>query len=162
VGALAEAMDIPNKKMRAQAEAALTRLLPRLRPEYAHLLNAAQRPSLYQRLKIENAATRPDFLVAVLEALEKIGDAAALSRVEKLAASTVITTNGTRVKEAAQRCPPILELRIQTLETSNTLLRASSPEDTSASSLLRPVQRDDGTAPEQLLRASNSVAEGSL
>ncbi len=126
VGTLAEAMDIPDTGIRSQAQAALTRLLPHLKAEDAPLLNERQRNNLNQRLKIEYALTTPDFMVATLEALERIGDAGALSAVQELAASTVTSTNGRRVQVAAKKCLPALRLRIRSQETSNTLLRASS------------------------------------
>jgi hypothetical protein len=153
VGALAEAINIPNKKMRAQVEAALTRLLPRLRHEDAHLLNAAQRGCLYRRLKIENAEAKPDFLVALLDVLERVGDAEALERVEKLAACAVTTANGERVQAAAQKCLPLLRLRVQTQEVSSTLLRAAGTDGMGSGSLLRPAHEESDSAPEQLLRA---------
>jgi hypothetical protein len=160
VGALAEAMDIPDKGILAQAEAALTRLLPRLRAEDAHLLNESQRNGLYSRLKIENAITRPEFLVAVLEALEKIGDAAALPAIQNLATSTVTSAGGRRVQAAARKCLPVLQQRVRTLETSTTLLRASSAGDAAGESLLRPAHGGNAAPPEELLRAVRSDEKG--
>jgi hypothetical protein len=160
VGALAEAMEIPDKGMLAQAQKALTRLLQRLEVGDAHLLNETQRKCLYRRLKIEYALHTPDFMVALLEALEKIGDAGALPAVQELATCTVTTASGKRVQAAARKCLPVLRLRVRTLETSSTLLRASSAEDTGGASLLRPVHGGDNTAPEELLRAARSDEEG--
>ena len=88
----------------------------------------------------EYAQTAPDFLVALLEALPEIGDAGALPAVQNLATGLVTTPNSRRVQVAARKCLPTLRLRIQTRETSNTLLRASSLEDAAGASLLRPAQ----------------------
>lgn len=161
VGALAEALDISDKGIRDRAKAALTLLLPRLQSSDAYLLNEVQRNSLYQHLKIEKALTTPDFMVALLAALEKVGDAGALPAVQALAACTVTTANGKRVQAAAAKCLPALRLRIRTQETSSTLLRASSAADTADASLLRPAHGGTANAPEELLRAANSDSEPS-
>ena len=159
VGALAEAIDIPDKRIRSHARAALMRLLPYLQSEDACLLNEAQRNCLYRCLKIENARTLSDFMVVLLETLEKIGDAGSLSVIQELAVSTTTIPEGKRVQEAARKCLPALRLRVRTLETSSTLLRAFSAENVADTSLLRPAHGGDDTAPEQLLRASDSPPE---
>ncbi len=159
VGALAEALDIPDIHIREKAETALARLLPRLTAEEARLLTETQRHCLYRRLKIENAPIAPGFMVALLDMLGKFGDAGALPAVQTLAGALVTSANGKRVQAAARECLSILRKRIVAQETSGTLLRASSPRDDSGATLLRPAQDQSMTAPEELLRAIRPDAE---
>jgi len=96
----------------------------------------------------------------MLEALEKVGDAAALPAVQTLANLVVTTPIGRRVQAAARKCLPILRERVLKQEPSNTLLRASSAGGSPEKSLLRPTQGGNTDTPEQLLRAAYSEQDG--
>ena len=98
-------------------------------------------------------------MVALLEALEKFGDARALPAVQKLATAFVLLPNGKRVQAAARACLPRLRERIQAQETSSTLLRASSAGESSGETLLRPAHGGNTTAPDELLRPARPDSE---
>ncbi len=77
----------------SETKAALTRLLPRLKSSDANLLLPRQRKSLNLFLRIDeswrnsNGFYGADLKIAILHALEQIGDQTALPAVEKLAKS---------------------------------------------------------------------------
>jgi hypothetical protein len=154
-GPLLEALNLRDKAVVAAAEKALLGLLPRLQASDAHSITQAQRECLYRRLKIENAQTEAEFLIAALKALEQVGDARALPCVEALAASRVTTANGTRVREAARQCLAFLKARAEQKQSSDSLLRASSGADASSEALLRPAADNPPTDPQHLLRPSS-------
>jgi predicted kinase len=153
VGRLAEALAWPDSEVRDLVAEALTRLLPRLKASDASLLNASQRTSLYQMLDLSNATTYAEFLVALLGALQQIGDRNAVPAVERLAASEPITTRQARVKQAAIECLPYLHQAAEQNQYSQTLLRASSSSNTSSDLLLRSVTTSAVNDEAQLLRA---------
>lgn len=161
IGVLAEALEIPDMAIRLQVQAALMRLFPRLRPEDASLLNTLQRRRLYRLLTLKQTLAMPDFLIALLDALEKVGDADALAAVQALENDTDTTVSSRRVQAAAKKCLPILRARVLEKETGSTLLRASSMEEAPASSLLRPARGGHTDTPEQLLRAAAQLPRNS-
>lgn len=105
------------------AEQALIRLLPRLRPTDAGLLNEAQRDILCRELSGGNElmtgrfddSSEPDanLIVAILRALEQVGDARFVPPVEKLAAGKGRAKKDARIREAAQACLPFLQARAE-------------------------------------------------
>jgi hypothetical protein len=134
---------------------ALIRLLPRLRSSDASFLTSRHRKSLNQFFRLDeswrdsNGVHGAALKIAVLRALEQIGDETSLPAVERLAKSA----RDPQVRAAAQDCLPFLQHRIEKARIEQTLLRASgtgySPEV-----LLRPANNEAEAAPEQLLRAS--------
>src|SRR5579862_1188528 len=102
---------------------------------------------LYRILKDE-AHYRDELLVAILEALEQIGDARALPAVTRLAENA----EKEYVRAAAQRCRSFLVQRDEQERLSATLLRSATSPEMPAGRLLRPAQGDGETAPERLLR----------
>jgi hypothetical protein len=152
MGALIEALDWPEEQVRVAARLALLRLLPRLRASDATLLRPGQRASLYRYLKMRNAHRDVDFLLAILKALEQVGDASALPPVQRLAEGAGHTYNQRRVRRAARECLPYLEARAEQQRASQTLLRASSAVATTPQMLLRPATGGNNAEPQQLLR----------
>ena len=153
-GPLMEALELREQTVVAAAENALSRLLPRLKASDAELITEAQRECLYRRLKIQHAPTEAEFQIVALRALEQIGDTNALSCVEALAASTNMTANATRVREAAQQCLASLKEQAEQKQNHDNLLRASSGLNVPSNALLRPAVDSPHAGPDQLLRSS--------
>jgi hypothetical protein len=139
------------KDVRAASILALTRLLPRLQASEAHLLEGEWRQRLYETLNGDYVRREPDFVIAVLKALEQIGDAAALPYVHHLAQGSPRTVNRKRVQAAACDCLPYLQARIEQQHSRQTLLRAASPA-VAPETLLRPAAALSGADPDELLR----------
>jgi hypothetical protein len=157
VGPLAEALEWPDPELQAVAMKALTRLLQQLKATDAHLLNAQQRGNLYRHLNSYQARFHPDFQIAILKALEQVGDEAAIPHVRRLARSVALGPRQQQVRRAAQDCLPFLRNRADQLRVSQTLLRASSATSAAPDILLRPADNRHAAAPEQLLRATEKT-----
>jgi hypothetical protein len=169
VGPLVEALEWPDAQTKDIALTALTRLLPRMRASDANLLNDRQRQSLYNMLFMSKARRNPEFTLALLKALEQVGDGAAIPYVENLAnaspsplALRTFSTVERRIKKAAAACLPYLEARAGQVDASRQLLRAANAADvhTPAESLLRPATHLANADPSQLLRASAPETSG--
>jgi hypothetical protein len=74
IPALARALSWPEAGARAAATQALIRLLPRLRPTHADLLNTATRARLRRHLVRPKTQCRIELAQAILKALESVGD----------------------------------------------------------------------------------------
>ena len=94
-----------------------------------------------------------NLLLAILAALEQVGDEAAVPYVKRLADSRAITREQRRIQQKAEACLPYLESCANQRRGSQTLLRASSIDSTRPEILLRPASGNTDTEPEQLLRA---------
>lgn len=153
VGHLAEMLDYPDPEMRSTAAAALTNLLPRLNANDTNLLNVKQRACLYRMLKMSNANSDCDFILAILTALEQVGDKDAVPFVERLAKTNPWGIKQKKIRDAAAQClPNLLDVANRTKE-SMTLLRASSSAGTTPEMLLRPVTAPPDVVPGEMLRA---------
>ena len=138
IAPLLESLRFPPREI---TQTVLIRLLRRLRAGDSSLLDGSPRTHLHGALK---QATRRLFgtcfsigyIVAVLKALEQIGDAAALPYVEFLAFSA----RQPDIRTAAQECLPFLRERAE--QTGQTLLRAAGTE-----------------APEFLLRSTGDLSD---
>ena len=139
-----------------QIKMALIRLLPRLQAVDIYMLTPTNLNQLYRILYNENyylsnsPAADPRFVIAILRALEQIGDKQALPRVERMAR----TARNLQVRAAAQECLPYLTVRAEQTRVEQTLLRASA-STASPDMLLRPTVAAAPTEPQQLLRASH-------
>jgi hypothetical protein len=127
-------------------ERAITRLLLHLKATDASLLNPRQRKWLYRFLRSDTLYSSSNFKIAILHALEQIGDEDALPCVQG-----VVNARDRKVRSAAQECLSSLQQRLQ--GTEQTLLRSSS-DDSTASALLRPSETSPETDPQTLLRAN--------
>jgi hypothetical protein len=164
VGPLAEALTWKNPAIQRAATKALIRLLPHLRASDVNLLNKHQRKCLYAALN----GTNVDLTLALLRALEQIGDYRALPHVEALASGIGQTTRRDgRVQEAALACLPYLRMQAERARVSQILLRPSSmaelPTDALVRSadppdrdLVRPAEGGPDSQPELLLRSHPS------
>jgi hypothetical protein len=143
--------------------AACKSLLLRVRTDQEVLLDREQMRMLLALL--ESQSWNIQFQLAILKALEQIGDETAVPIVEKLASGRQHTRGMTMMERwlagrpepdavmlAAQECLPFLHLRAQRRQAAQTLLRASANSEALAPEmLLRPATAVE-SAPEQLLR----------
>ena len=140
----------------------LIRLLPQLQATDADLLTLRHRKMLYGLLRSGIDAyyhqyfRRSNLSIAILSALEQIGDEKAVPHVAKLAR----TAREPQVRAAAQECLPFLQERAEQTRIEQTLLRASTSA-TTPDMLLRPTIAIAPTEPQQLLRASGAEGDTS-
>ena len=162
VGGLIDLLSVPKlRNNRTSVYAALTKLLPQMKASDAALLNGSQRGGLHRLLRYGAVTSKdplPDleFRLAILKALEQIGDAAAIPAVEHLANGYAYSANQKALKAAAQECLPLLRANFGSVEANKTLLRASSAENAAPETLLRASEPAPDTKPEELLRAADS------
>ena len=131
VGPLTEALDYGDAVTRDAARRCLLRLLPQLTPADAFKLEPRHRRRLNRVLGSEDEP----LILAVLQALPRIGDSSSVASVQQLKRHA----QSNRLKLAAAECLPLLTLRIEERRISGTLLRPSSEADTSPDMLLRPI-----------------------
>ncbi len=158
VGFLAEVLEWPDTSAQLAAGDALVRLLPRLKSSDSPLLNERQRACLYHRLKLSNARKDYTLIMAILKALEQVGDLNAVGYVKKLSESRPMTAVQKRIVQAAQDALPYLQRRADRNEGSQYLLRASHAVDYAPQELLRP-SSENATPSEELLRPRGHTEE---
>jgi hypothetical protein len=120
-----------------EARAVLVRLLPRLSREDGRLLSANQRKILYRQL-VGWRHGDEDYVVAVLKALEQIGDAQAIPAVVRLTKLQGSGEETERLRVAALACLSALRERVDRAEDGKSLLRPASPIEVAEDNLLRP------------------------
>lgn len=136
---------------------ALALVLPQLQASDAGLLTSTHRIQLNQLLSMEMDSTfrytpNLDCTLAVLKALEQVGDSHAIPRVELLVNRRPRTERQRKIQRAAQACLPLLTVNASAVEARQTLLRYSSANEMGADSLLRPVTTDSHLAAKKLDR----------
>ncbi|HZT43983.1 MAG TPA: hypothetical protein VFA07_17590 [Chthonomonadaceae bacterium] len=142
VGALAVALEFSDEETYSAVHSSLLRLLPRLQASDASLLSKRQRECLYRALGSNSRLT-----VAILKALEQIGDEEALPYVESMTHFYMPD-----VREAAIACLPYIQQRAEQERIRQTLLRPSSANETTPVFLLRPTTGAAEDNLKQLLR----------
>lgn len=164
-GALMDGLSMDSPRARRVAAERLIHLLPLVRASDADQFTPERRARLNRILAtpVESALYkdvrdlfRPAvdrevrLRVAILRALEQVGDASALPAVQRLARQTPRTPGERAIHAAANECLPSLQARADHDRRSRTLLRAAdSPAP--ASALLRPAASGE-TPVERLLR----------
>lgn len=141
-GAFALCLSDQSAEIRKAASNVLKELLPKLQESDRSRFSSAEREALVKALGGKDEA----LTLAILKALEQIGDDQALARVQELSAR-----GSAAVRSAAADCLPFLQARAEEARQARTLLRASQPEP-SGDELLRPAQAEPETPTEQLLR----------
>ncbi len=152
VGALADALGWPEPYAQYLARRGLTRLLPRLTSRDVSLLNTTQRAALYRALEPGEAQLHPELALALLKALEQIGDHEALAPVERLAALPAAAPVSSTLKDAARHCLLFLPQAAAENSHEQLLLRASGVENR-MEQLLRSAAGSREN-PQEMLRAS--------
>jgi hypothetical protein len=140
-------------------EGILTNLLVKLKATDVSLLPPAATKRFYTFLQIDNAVHHADFLIAILRALEQVGDETAIPSVSGLANSFANTPNGIRVRTEAQHCLAALRERVGRMEFGKTLLRASVEPNDGQDNLLRPVAGHTEADEHLLLRVTDDIPQ---
>jgi hypothetical protein len=126
VGLLAETLWLGDEPLRLQAEAVLTRLLPRLGPEQGDLLNRHQWDCLCRVLPLYRR--KIDLVIAILKALDTLGEWTAFRYVSELADSDLADSAERKlVQAAASECLRNMQERFARTLPGRTLLRSSYP-----------------------------------
>jgi hypothetical protein len=147
-GAFAVCLNDKDDTIRMAASNALKELLPKLQASDRQYFAPIEMDGLLKALGGKDGA----LTLAILKALQQIGDDHAVSRVEEL----ISKSKSTAVRNAAEECLPFLQARAEETRQARTLLRASHTEAVVAvDMLLRPAAGTQAeTAPEELLRAN--------
>lgn len=159
VGPLAKAVMDTNPNVYRAAAYALGETLPALTEEHYGQLGADAVPNMCRILGIKglisDAAYEEPFYLALLDALEKVGDGRAVRYVER------VRQNGwtAELRSAAERVLPTLLARREKEDDFGMLLRGSTLPLEPAESLLRPASAHAENAPEQLLRPVDGKEE---
>ncbi len=160
IGPLIETFDINISGAQSkQRHKALTPLLYKLKASDACLLTPSQYRALHRALEVEYQTLHGtqeglDLKLAMLKALEQVGNESFISIVERLANRKSLTKRQRMIQAAAQECLPYLKLNAGSVTAQRTLLRASTMNDSSTASLLRPAGYAPDAPVDQLLRPS--------
>ncbi len=106
IGPLAQLLDAEKSAPQPSVASALRRSLPKLKASDAHLLSKEQRACLYRilsRARFNSWNYDKELILAILKALEQIGDKEALPAVQKLAK----WSSDNAIREAANNCLPL-------------------------------------------------------
>ncbi len=146
IGILTDCLNDPNREVRQSVSDALTQLLPQVRIQDKERITREEQAALLRALDGDN----PDLAVAVLAAMQQIGDERVLRRVAYVIDSPV---HHDSVREAAHECLPHVKLRVKEAQDSQILLRSASNQKEGVFHLLRPTcEQTECDHEEQLLR----------
>ncbi|MBM3496053.1 MAG: hypothetical protein FJX72_17290 [Armatimonadetes bacterium] len=153
VNVLALAYQSGDDSTRKVAAEGLVRLLPLMTASDARLVDERGMAALISILRWNHVKVR--LYVAVLKALQQIGDARAIPAVEKLRVAPRpigyvigqmeswfklgVSSELRKVTEAAEECLPYLRIRAEKERLRTTLLRPAERPDTEKDILLRPL-----------------------
>lgn len=129
---------------------ALVNLLPHLRYSDGDKLTDRQKANLYYRVRWG----RHELRLAAIQAVEQVGDAAAIPAVRHAATEGAVTPKQMALREAARRCLETLEQRADAARKAGTLLRAAQSPGEARAVLLRPAASADADE-DVLLRATD-------
>jgi HEAT repeat protein len=150
IGPLAACLSDNDDSIRRMAAAALQRLLPRVQASDRQHVTLPEMEALLKAL----GGRDEGLIVAILKALEQVGDERALPAVEGL----VVHGRTMDIRRAARDCLPYLQLRADAARQAQTLLRAAQFEPAVAPNvLLRAAITAEQTPNEQLLRSWEAV-----
>ncbi len=144
-----------------QVQTTLTHIMLHLNREQADALTLSERQTLLKPLRQSLSADKRGkvlvgYVVAMLKALEQIGDQREAGLVEQLAAIPIRTDTDRQIQQAAIECLPYLQIRAEEQRLQTTLLRptATAASDTGNDLLRAAVPATSAAPPEQLLRAT--------
>lgn len=155
VGVFAEALYYEDIDVAKLACEALIRNLPSLTANDCDLLNDEQRKCLHRSLYVRDNGYALG--MAILAALEQVGDDRDLAAVKKLSVFEAATSNQKKLREEAIRILPGLEQRAELSKAASTLLRATSSPYAPEASLLRPAAGVDQSPEGLLLRPLSDI-----
>lgn len=153
---LVELLDYPNQEYFDSVRFMLLRVLPRLQASDVGLLTA-EHHAIINKVLARHLMLRQEDLplrVAILKALEQVGDASSVSVVQALAAGSGASRGNPTLQQAAEECLPALRLRATHQLETETLLRAADGRQDASAVLLRAVDTTLATVvPSELLRS---------
>jgi len=158
VSFVAQALCDKSPLVRKAAQEALPLLLPRLTSDHYGLLASDLTPNLCRALRQEARKREPaseEWTMALLQALEKVGDGQAVEPVQAL-------TNAQypeRIRQEAERILPVLQARRRQESDPKILLRGAATPASEPEELLRAAVNSTEEKPEQLLRIPVEKAE---
>lgn len=132
---------------------ALLVTLSELKASDSSLLDKSKRSDLRRLLHSREKA----LVLAVLKALEQVGNREDVKAVERLAQGRGLAAQEKDVQEAAQHCLEFLEVEGQKRRDSQILLRPAQDDGRAADVLLRPTTAVSDTAPQILLRPAEQI-----
>ncbi|HSV74291.1 MAG TPA: hypothetical protein VLH79_11080 [Chthonomonadales bacterium] len=143
-GFLLEALEYDDGQLREIAAAKLTVLLPRLKASDAVLLTEEQRACLNRQTGKVRIDREAPLLLAMLKALEQVGDERSVPAVRALANRPGNGEVAARVRAAAREALPAVEQSAERWRNATTLLRPASgaAADRAEERLLRPSASD--------------------
>ena len=136
-----------SEEIRSIAKDVLTRLLPKAQASDAQCINRDEMQALVDALRKQKQDA--GLMLALLKGLEQIGDERALTNVAALTDDSSVSPS---VKQAARDCLPYLQIWAEQAKQAQTLLRASSGNETAPETLLRPAAGVSTNDERQLLR----------
>jgi len=135
----------------------LIHLLPQLQDRDIHLLQPSHRSQLRSALIEGDFQQEREYLLAILKAMEQIGNNEDLAVVTRIAIGQSDSWQERQVREAARACLPPLREHVEQLKHRDMLLRpafAVAPEE-----LLHPAIAESDPNPTQLLRPNQTNTE---
>jgi hypothetical protein len=144
-------------EMRETAEKSLILHLPDIVPPDREWIDPEEMRAIVNAISVE----RMNLTIAILKALEHVGDARATPRVEEVrrAAARGNDVDSRRLRAAADLCLQCLRQNSERSMQYQSLLRGSvAPAEVAASTLLRAAHKTEVTASAELLRPGE--AEG--
>ena len=132
-GAFADVLAFQDEELRKLAKQALLTHLPRLQASDGQFLNDSHRHNLRQLLKGKDVP----LILALLRALQQVGDGRDLDAVQRLADGKNKAGKNPEVPLAAAECLPYLQANDERRQHNQSLLRASSPDADTSHVLLR-------------------------
>ena len=127
-GALCEALEWPDRRVRSIAALILTRALPTLTAAEGDQLTRERRNFLYRCLSPRTARLNPALTIAILRALPVFGAEGALPYVVRLAKSRAFTRSGLQIRREAQCALPALEERVAAQRAAEAARAAAEAE----------------------------------
>lgn len=152
ISPLIDTLRVKEEDLRMVARTALVKLLPKLQATDSALVSHEQWELLYPFLRLDRCTDNLDLTLAILKALEQLGDSRALKPVRTLAEFELPFGRQKTAREAAAECLPFLIQRAEHEMQSQTLLRAVENPMAASATLLRPASGASAQNHEALLR----------
>lgn len=150
IGPMVDILERQESALRAMVVGPLTRLLPRMVSDDGQRLTAGQR----KRLASAMLLGPPEFALAAIGALTRIGDTSCRGRVARLAAGKGIARRNATLRQAALEAIGKLDATLDKERLAETLLRAAdAPAD---ATLLRPAGSPAAGDETMLLRPADA------
>ena len=129
-------------------------------PDDGQLINRRQREILYQFLQPQYGTHEPEFVCAILTALQNVGDTPALPVVERLLQQLEDGAQLSTLREAAQDCLSRLQEIAELERSGRILLRPSTAPEMDSNTLVRPAGNPCVADSSTLVRPADMHVQG--